>query len=70
MENKYQYKYYLINKTLSIVIFIIFYLFVQFIMEKINIYVPFEMWGLNTITLLVNLLSGMLMGWFLLDEIK
>lgn len=39
-------------------------------MEKINIYLPFGMLGLNTITLLVNLLSGMLMGWFLLDEIK
>ncbi|QHI73613.1 hypothetical protein [Aminipila terrae] len=65
-----KFPYYLINKIFSIVIFIIFYLFVVYLQEKINEYLPFGMWGLNTIGLIINLTFGVIIGWFLLDDIK
>ncbi|MHC1723565.1 MAG: hypothetical protein AB9836_10215 [Aminipila sp.] len=68
MNHKFQ--PYLINKIGSIVIFIILYLFVGYLQEINNKYLPFNGWEQMAIGLIINLIFGIIMGWFLLDDIK
>ncbi len=67
MNHKFKY---LANKIGAIVIFIIFYLFVGYLQEIVSRDLPFGIWGLNTMALIINITFGAIIGWFLLDDIK
>lgn len=67
MEPKY--KYYIFNKVFSFITFVSFYYIISLWQKNIEKTLSFSITGMIIIGMSVNILYGLMIGWFLWDDI-